>query len=109
MLKINNEKARGELIQNPKCQPVLQHFGRGSSGKTGWRHLLYGLTACLSMQSHLSHLLQPNPRDYTVPKMLNLGRLFGTTHLGSEEEHLAAPQLLNPTRVSTPQSLLSSA
>lgn len=43
MLKINNEKARGELIQNPKCQPVLQHFGRGSLGKTGWRYLLYGL------------------------------------------------------------------
>lgn len=53
------------------------------------------------MQSHLSHLLQPNLRDQTVPKMLNLGRLFGSTHLGSEGEHLAAPQLLNPTSVHT--------
>lgn len=36
MFKISNEKAREELIQSPKCQPVLDYFGRGNSGETRW-------------------------------------------------------------------------
>lgn len=109
MFKINNEKARRELIQNPKCQPVLQHFGRGSSGKTRWRYLFYGLqlvcaNAITPQPSASAKTQGPNP----APKMQNLGRFFGTTHLRSEGEHLAAPQPLNPSRASTPQSLPNS-
>lgn len=107
MFKINNEKARGELIQNPKCQPILQHFGRGSSGKTRWRYLLYGLQlVCVNAIT-----LQPSASAKTQGPNSSWNAELGQTlwdHM-SEGKHLAAPQPLNSSRAFTPQSLPSSA
>lgn len=65
MFKISNEKAREELIQSPKCQPVLDYFGRGNSGKTRWGKLLYDLQivcvkATIPQSSALAETLRPN-------------------------------------------------
>lgn len=101
MFKINNEKARGELFQNLKCQPVLKHFGRGSSGKTRWRYLLYGLQlVCVNAIT-----LQPSASAKTQGPNSSWDAELGSTHLRSEGKHLPAPQPLNPSRASTTQSL----
>lgn len=79
MFKINNEKARGEFIQSPKCQPGLQHLGAEANlEKQGGGICFMACRLSVSMQSHLSHLLQLRPRDQTVPEMLIWDRLFGT-------------------------------
>lgn len=105
MFKINNEKARGELTQNLKCQPVLKHFGRGSSGKTRWRYLLYGLQlVCVNAITP-----QPSASAKTQGPNSSWDAELGTTHLRSEGKHLPAPQPLNPSRASTTQSLPGSA
>lgn len=98
MFKISNEKARGELIQSPKCQPVLQHFGRGNSGKTRWGYLLYDLQiACVNAiipQSSASAKTQrpKSPRCWT-----RTGSLALRTS-GLRGERLAAPQPLHLTK-----------
>lgn len=108
MLKINNEKARGELIQNPKCQPVLQHFGRGSPGKTGWRYLLYGLQLVCQCSHTSAICFSQTSGTKQFPRCWIWAGSLGA-HTSGLRGSTWLPHSCRIPPVCTPQSLLRSA
>lgn len=96
MFKISNEKARGELIQSRKCQPVLQHFVRGNSGKTRCGYLLYGwqIVSANATISQVIHFSWDSETKW-FPRCGTWTSFLGPRTSDLRGEHLTAPQPLH--------------